>query len=98
MVQEALTNVARHAEVDQVMVNLLGDGTLGIVIRDEGCGFDPATTPTPSGLRGLRERVELLDGTVTINAAPGAGVRITAEFPLDDPTIPVIARDAGLRP
>lgn len=93
VVQEALTNVARHAEVDRVMVNLLGDGTLGIVIRDQGRGFDPATTPTPSGLRGLRERVELLDGTVTIEAAPGAGVRVTAEFPLDGLTRLVLADD-----
>ena len=84
VVQEALTNVARHADVDRATISLLCDGTLLIVIRDEGCGFDPATTPTPSGLRGLRERVELLEGTVAIDAALSAGVRITAEFPLDD--------------
>jgi signal transduction histidine kinase/PAS domain-containing protein len=86
VVQEALTNVARHAEVDRATISLLCDGTLLIVIRDEGCGFDPAVTPTPSGLRGLRERVELLEGTVAIDAALGAGVRITAEFPLDEGT------------
>lgn len=88
VVQEALTNVARHADVDRAMISLLGDGTLLIVIRDDGRGFDPATTPTPSGLRGLRERVELLAGTVAIDAALGAGVCITAEFPLDDDATP----------
>jgi PAS domain S-box-containing protein len=91
VVQEALTNVARHAGVARATISLLCDGTLLIVIRDEGRGFDPAATPAPSGLRGLRERVELLDGTVAIDAALGDGVRITAEFPLDEAVTPVIA-------
>jgi PAS domain S-box-containing protein len=93
VIQEALTNVARHADVDQATISLLCDGTLLIVIRDEGCGFDPAATPAPSGLRGLRERVELLDGAVVIDAALGAGVRITAEFPLDDNATPAMVGD-----
>lgn len=97
VVQEALTNVARHAEVDRVMVSLLGDSTLVIVIRDEGRGFDSATMLAPNGLRGLRERVELLHGTVVIEAAPGAGVRITAEFPLDDLATPAMAVDGDWR-
>ena len=93
VIQEALTNVARHADVDRATISLLCDGTLLIVIRDEGRGFDPAITPAPSGLRGLRERVELLEGTVVIDAALGAGVRITAEFPLDDDATPVMVGD-----
>jgi signal transduction histidine kinase/PAS domain-containing protein len=93
VVQEALTNVARHADVDRATISLLCDGTLLIVIRDEGRGFDPAVTPAPSGLRGLRERVELLEGTVAIDAALGAGVRITAEFPLDDNATPPMVGD-----
>lgn len=93
VVQEALTNVARHAGVDRATINVLGDDTLLLVIGDEGRGFDPATTPTPSGLRGLRERVELLDGAVAIDAAPGVGVRITAEFPLDLVLMSVLAGD-----
>jgi signal transduction histidine kinase len=93
VVQEALTNVVRHADVDRATISLLCDGTLLIVIRDEGRGFDPAVTLAPSGLRGLRERVELLGGTVAIDAALGAGVRITAEFPLDDESTPAVAGD-----
>ena len=95
VVQEALTNVARHADVDRATISLLCDGTLLVVIRDEGRGFDPAVTPAPSGLHGLRERVELLEGTVVIDAALGAGVRITAEFPLDDDATPATAGDSA---
>ena len=87
IVQEALTNVARHAHVDRVTVRVWSDGrALGIQVVDDGVGFDAEATPTnaaSSGLTGLRERAALLDGQLTIESTPGHGTRLTAELPLD---------------
>ncbi|MBA2470611.1 MAG: ATP-binding protein [Chloroflexia bacterium] len=82
VVQEALTNVARHAGVDAVSVQLLADDRLTIVVRDRGHGFDIAATSGAGGLGGMRERVELLGGGFWLEAAEGAGVVVTAELPL----------------
>ncbi len=83
IVQEALTNLARHAETTQAIVQLFADEqTLTVSIRDNGSGFDPAKVRDGSGLGGMRERAELLGGSLDIDTAPGAGVRITAELPL----------------
>lgn len=85
VVQEALTNVARHAATNAVSVQILGDGTLLIVVRDEGQGFRDAQTYATSGLGGMRERVALLGGTLDIESAPGEGTVVTAELPVDAP-------------
>lgn len=96
LVQEALTNVARHAGVDTATVQLLAaDGALFLTVRDGGRGFDPAATPGLGGLGGLRERVALLGGTLDIESAPGAGTIVTAELPLEDGTAPGGAEDGG---
>jgi signal transduction histidine kinase len=84
VVQEALTNVARHADTDFATVQLLADSFLTIVIRDGGRGFDPAQASTSGGLGGMRERVALLGGTSEIEAMVGGGTAVTAEIPLDD--------------
>jgi signal transduction histidine kinase len=86
IVQEALTNVARHARVQHAAVRLWAThDTLGVQIEDQGVGFDPQTAAVGcNGLVGVRERVWLLRGALTIEAAPGAGTRITAEWPLAD--------------
>ncbi len=84
VIQEALTNVARHAGSSAANVHLLADDAiLTVVIRDQGNGFDPVTTPSSGGVSGIRERVELLGGSVGFETAPGAGVAVTAELPLD---------------
>jgi glucose-6-phosphate-specific signal transduction histidine kinase len=67
-----------------------------IVIHDQGCGFDPAHVAESNGLAGMRERIHLLGGAFDLDAAPGAGVRISAEFPLESrplgaPEVPGIA-------
>jgi signal transduction histidine kinase len=84
--QEALTNVARHAGVDEVIVRLwAGPDALGLQIEDRGAGFDLRSTMTPghsSGLSGMRERALLLAGQFTIESDPGVGTRLTAELPL----------------
>jgi len=86
IVQEALTNVARHAEVADAAVRVWTTGdTLGLQIEDRGRGFDPEAVlgePRSSGLAGMRERVELLSGRLTIESRPAAGTLITAELPL----------------
>lgn len=88
IVQEALTNVARHAAVKEVTVRLwLNEERLGLQIEDQGAGFDAAkalASRQSSGLAGMRERAEMLAGEMTVEASPGAGARLTVELPLAD--------------
>ncbi|OPY59560.1 MAG: Oxygen sensor histidine kinase NreB [Syntrophorhabdaceae bacterium PtaU1.Bin034] len=84
--QEGLTNVARHAKTDQVIVRLWSDGkTLGIQIEDSGIGFNDAVLNAglTGGLYGMRERAMLLGGRLTIETRPSAGTRLTAELPIN---------------
>ena len=85
IVQEALTNVARHAKVNCVTVRLWSDEeTLGVQIEDRGIGFDfhsVLKSGRTNGLAGMRERVILLGGRFTIEANLGNGTRLTAELP-----------------
>jgi signal transduction histidine kinase len=88
-VQEALTNVSRHAGAEMVLVEIAADrGQLTISIEDDGRGFDPSSiSPRPGDLRGLgllgmRERVELFGGTVTINSTPGRGTHVSISVPV----------------
>ena len=84
IVQEALTNVARHAETFEAMVLVWADlHGLTIQIEDHGKGFDAETALAAdhtSGLAGMRERASLLGGHFTIESHPGEGTRLTAEF------------------
>jgi signal transduction histidine kinase len=85
IVQEALTNVARHGMVEDVTVRLWAtDDVLGVQVEDHGAGFDPETVSAgrSGGLAGLRERAALLNGHLTVETRPGRGVRLTAEVPL----------------
>jgi signal transduction histidine kinase len=85
IVQEALTNVARHGRVEEVTVRLWAtDDVLGVQVEDHGTGFDPETVSAgrSGGLAGLRERAALLNGHLTVETRPGRGVRLTAEVPL----------------
>ena len=84
IVQEALTNVARHAEVDEAEVQVwAANQTFTIQIQDQGAGFDRKavlTASDTSGLAGMRERAMLLGGHLTIDSRPGGGTRLTAEW------------------
>ena len=86
VVQEALTNVARHASVPVVSVRLWADAaTISAQIEDKGAGFDPEhvlNDVSSNGLRGMRERVSLLGGKLVIEAQPGSGTCLTALLPL----------------
>jgi signal transduction histidine kinase len=85
ILQEALTNVARHARAHGVGVVLTHkDAMLELVIRDDGVGFDPAAVlneATGLGLHGMQERVALLGGTVQIESRPGHGTIIRVRIP-----------------
>jgi PAS domain S-box-containing protein len=87
IVQEALTNVARHAGVDRASVRVsLADGRLRLEVEDGGAGFDPEAVRAAAaggGLSGIQERVALLGGRLTVESSPGAGARLTAELPVD---------------
>lgn len=85
IVQEALTNVARHAGVKQVEVNLrVEESALRILIKDLGAGFDPRTLPAgaTAGISGMRERAIMLGGRLKIESAPGVGTLLIAKLPL----------------
>jgi signal transduction histidine kinase len=86
IVQEALTNVARHAKVSEVTVRLWVDpARLSVQIEDQGIGFAPEpalVSGVSSGLSGMQERVALLGGDLIVESATGTGTRLTAEFPL----------------
>jgi len=85
IVQEALTNVARYANVSTVAVQAsAADHRLSLVIADQGKGFDAEaelSSGTTSGLSGMRERAALLGGHLRIESHPGSGTRVQAEFP-----------------
>jgi PAS domain S-box-containing protein len=89
VVQEALTNVAKHADVRKVRVEVwANEQTLGARIGDEGRGFDAgaALGAPSSGLSGIRERCRLLRGRLSIASTPGAGTRLLVELPLAEVT------------
>ena len=84
--QEALTNVARHAGVGSATVRLWATaGVLGVQIEDPGRGFHREAglaSPRSGGLAGMLERARLLGGQLTVESRPGSGTQITAELPL----------------
>jgi signal transduction histidine kinase len=84
IVQEALTNIARHAWVQQAAVHLFANhNTLTVQIEDRGRGFDRhAVSATANGHSGMRERALLLGRQLTSETAPGAGTRVIAKWPL----------------
>jgi signal transduction histidine kinase len=85
IVQEALTNIARHAgKVTSVSILIERRGELIVaVIEDNGVGFDPTdgTGEQHLGLLGMRERAELLGGRLTIESAPGQGTSVFIDIP-----------------
>jgi signal transduction histidine kinase len=84
VVQEALTNVAKHATASQASVVVSRhDGVATAVVEDNGAGFDPEAIGTGRlGLLGMRERATLLGGELHVESAPGSGTTVTARIPL----------------
>jgi PAS domain S-box-containing protein len=81
VVQEGLTNLARYAGVREAWVTIFSDGLLLVIIKDQGQGFDLSHRRDTNGLAGMRERVELLGGTLEVESVPGQGTTITAQLP-----------------
>jgi signal transduction histidine kinase len=91
--QEALTNVVRHARAQHVWIELnQQEDSLELVIRDDGVGFDVTGTVERAvssgnlGLLGMRERVEILGGSLEIDSQSGQGTGIRISLPLTEPT------------
>jgi PAS domain S-box-containing protein len=82
VLQEALTNVARHAGARSVSVRLARRaGSVELRVQDDGAGFKPGNSGR-LGLRGMRERAALLGGSLKVESRPGAGTTITAHIPV----------------
>jgi len=79
IVQEALNNARTHAAANRAVVEIKESvTTVSVIVRDDGRGFDPATGTAGFGLAGMRERAELLDGTLDIRSSPGEGTTVEA--------------------
>jgi PAS domain S-box-containing protein len=94
VVQEALTNVVRHARARHVSIELQArDGRLELEVRDDGAGFDVGRTLERAvargsvGLRGMKERVQILGGDLQVDSSPGSGTRIRVSIPVTLPGI-----------
>ena len=90
IVQEALTNVARHAHAAQVDVILtIRDCKLIVMVEDDGNGFDPENVPDTGhlGLFGMRERAEMIGGQLVIESKPGKGTTVIVEVNYDSPIV-----------
>jgi len=83
IVQESLTNVARHAGADAVDIRLERDAShYHVEVRDDGHGFDAGMTrPRSFGLIGMRERALMVDGELTIDSAPGRSTTVRLRMP-----------------
>ena len=83
LVQEALSNVLKHASASRVDISVVQrDGAVHIDVRDDGRGFDTRQDAAGFGLIGMRERVALVDGTLDVRSLPGAGTDVHAELPV----------------
>ena len=84
VIQEALTNVIKHADAERVSILLQRKNSAVVaVVEDDGAGFNPgATREDALGLAGMRERVALAGGRLQVESTPGAGTTVVAEVPL----------------
>jgi signal transduction histidine kinase len=83
IVQEALTNVAKHSDAGKVSVVVRRtSGAAVLVVEDDGVGFEPSDESPGLGLMGMRERVSLVGGRLKVEAGRGSGTTIAAEIPI----------------
>jgi len=84
VVQEALSNVRKHASAGQVWIEVQQGQPWTVEVRDDGRGFDPATDApddTHVGLRIMRERAERIGAHVVVDSVPGAGTCVQLTLP-----------------
>jgi signal transduction histidine kinase len=80
---EALQNVAKYAEAGRVTISLTrDDGRLSFAVADDGAGFDPEATTYGTGLQGIADRIDALDGTLEIVSTAGAGTIVSGSVPV----------------
>jgi signal transduction histidine kinase len=85
LVQEALTNVAKHSGASTVTLRVAGTPErIEVLVSDDGVGFDPKEIGAGFGIVGMRERVELAGGELEIDSAPGSGTRVIASIPVSE--------------
>jgi signal transduction histidine kinase len=83
LAQEALTNVAKHAQARTATLRVAASGgRVEVLVSDDGRGFDPDAEHVGFGLVGMRERVALVGGELQIESRPGSGTRMTASIPI----------------
>ena len=85
-VAEALNNISRHAEAQKVEISALCEnGSLRLVLKDDGKGFDPENIPAGHyGILGIRERIRLVGGQMEINSSSQSGTTLILTIPLND--------------
>ena len=82
--QEALTNAVRHAGARSVRIGVIHeDGTVAVLVQDDGQGFAADEAIGSIGLRGMRERARLIGGTLEVESVAGWGTRVRVSAPLD---------------
>jgi signal transduction histidine kinase len=80
--QEAMTNAFKHSGAESLSIEITEtDDHIDVRVRDEGRGYDPSEHTGGFGLLGMRERVQLLGGRLTVDTAPGAGTAVMARLP-----------------
>jgi signal transduction histidine kinase len=83
LVQEGLTNVAKHAGANAVILQVVQrEERIDVLVSDDGCGFEPGAKHDGFGLVGMRERVELAGGELQIESKLGSGTRMMASIPV----------------
>jgi two-component system sensor histidine kinase UhpB len=87
IVQEAMTNIQRHAGANRIMLQArLADGVLAVSIEDDGCGIAAGEVPARQaswGILGMQERSHSLGGTLHVAPRPGGGTVVTLQIPMD---------------
>jgi signal transduction histidine kinase len=79
---EALNNVAKYAEAGSATVKLWhDDGHVAFEVRDDGRGFDPATSGTGTGLQGMADRLDAIGGSLDVTSSPGEGTTVAGRVP-----------------
>jgi signal transduction histidine kinase len=90
IVQEALTNVRKHAHAHHASIEVgpAAPDLLQVVVADDGIGLEPATVSgsaqRPLGLASMRERAESLGGTLQVQSRPGSGARVVVRVPMSE--------------
>jgi signal transduction histidine kinase len=90
LVQEALTNIVKHANASKAHVTVsVRDGCVSVEVKDDGEGFATAAKPAGFGLAGMRERAYLVGGTLSVDSSAGGGTVVRAELPTGPAALPL---------